>query len=90
MAVIANYTQQPSERLDYDIPYDLETGDSIASATATVTPAGLTVNSLITGSTVKLWVEGGVSGTTYKAEITTTTALGRTKQVEVKFKIREQ
>ncbi len=90
MAVIATYTQQPADRLDYDIPVDLNDGDSIASAVVTVTPAvGLTVNSLVVGDTVKLWVEAGTVGT-YKAETTITTTLGRIKQVEVKFRIKEQ
>lgn len=89
MAYLASYTQQPADRLDYDIPCDLAEGDSLASATVSVTPAGLTVNEVIVGSKVKLWVEGGTSGVTYKVEVTITTTLGRTKQVEVKIKVKD-
>jgi len=89
MAVLATYTQQPADRLDYDIPCDLATGDSIASVTDTVTPSGLTVTSLNDNPNVKLWVESGTSGVTYKVEVTITTTLGRIKQVELKFKIKD-
>ena len=89
MAYLASYTQQPADRLDYDIPCDLVDGDSLASATVVVTPAGLTVNHVIVGNNVKLWVEGGTDATTYKTEVTMTTTLGRTKQVEVKVKIKD-
>lgn len=89
MAVIASYTQQPADRLDYDIPVDVENGDSVISAAVVVAPLGLTVNAATQADKVKLWVEDGVAGTTYKAEVTITTTLGRKRQVEVKFKIKE-
>ena len=89
MAVIASYTQQPDERLDYDIPCNLEDSDSILTATPTVTPAGLTVNEVVAGDIVKLWVESGTTGTTYKVEVLVETALGRKKEFELKFKIKD-
>jgi hypothetical protein len=89
MAIVATYTQQPSDRLDYDIPCDLDTGDSILSIATTTTPSGLTLNATFTSPTVKLWVEGGTSGVTYKTEVTVTTAVGRKKQFEVRFKVKE-
>lgn len=91
MAIIANYIQQPSDTLDYDIPYELVEGDTLASSVAVATPAGLDVDSplMIIENRVKLWVSGGVAGTKYKVEITTTTALGRVKQDEIYFIIKE-
>lgn len=89
MTVIATYTQQPADRLDYDIPYELAAGDSLSSVSVSVSPAGLTVTGLIVGSNVKLWVSGGTAGTAYKIEVTASSTLGRTKQVEVKMRIKE-
>lgn len=89
MAVIASYTQQPADRLDYDIPYEVSSDDSVLSAVVAVSPVGLTVNEVVSGNTVKLWVEGGTTGTTYKVTVTTTTSLGRIKQDELKFKIKD-
>lgn len=89
MAFIANFVQQPADRLDYDIPYDVASGDSVLSTVATVSPAGLTVTALVVGNKVKLWVEGGTNGVSYKVTVTTTTTLGRIKQDELKFKIKD-
>jgi hypothetical protein len=90
MAVIASYTQQPADRLDYDIPCDLVSGDYITTAVASVEPSGLTVSSIVTdATTVKLWVEDGTAGTTYKIEVLITTNNGRKKEVEVKVRVKE-
>jgi hypothetical protein len=58
---------------------------------AAVTPVGLTVTSLVPlgAKSAKIWITGGVSGTTYKIEVTVTTSLGRVKQDELKCKIKE-
>lgn len=89
MAVIASYIQQPAERLDYDVPYDVASADSVLSAVVAVESSGLTVDSIVLGNTVKLWVEGGTNGVSYKVTITTTTTLGRVKQDELKFRIKD-
>ena len=98
MSIIATYTQQPADRLDYDVYYAsapdgtpdfIDTGDSLASVVTSVTPTGLTVTSLLTDNRVKLWVSDGVDGVTYKVTITATTTLGRVKQDELRFKLRE-
>jgi hypothetical protein len=85
-------SQQPTERLSYTIQYEdiLTDGDDLSSATAVVTPAGLTVDSVgIYDTRVKFWVTGGVDGTAYKVTVTTDTADGRTFQDEVTIKIKE-
>ena len=89
--LIGSFTQQPADVLDYDIPYDVTEGDSVQSAVATVTPAGLTVQPplVIPGNKVKLWVSGGTSGVTYKVEVTTTSTLGRVKQDELRFRVKD-
>jgi hypothetical protein len=41
------------------------------------------------GRSVKLWITGGTSGSTYKVEVTMTTDDGRVKQAELRFRIKE-
>jgi hypothetical protein len=91
MAVIGSFTQQPADKLDYDVDYSewLQTGDSVLSTVVTASPSGLTLSDLIVGSKVKVWVSGGVNLTKYKITVTTTTALGRIKQDELKVSIKE-
>lgn len=93
MAYLETYQQQPSDNLDYDIEYGefLSDGDTVVSATKTVEPVGLTVTDpvVISDTRLKVWVTGGTSGSTYKVTVTTTTASGRVKQDELRFRIRE-
>lgn len=92
MAIIASYKQQPADNLDYAFDYSdfLQSGDSLLSATATVSPTGLTVTTpVVSGQQVKFWLTGGVSGTKYKLTITTTTAIGRVKQDEAYVTIKD-
>lgn len=92
MAVIARYTPQPNDNLDYDVHYDdfLSDGDSIAYGTATVSPAGLVLNSpLVVGNALKLWVSGGQAGVKYKVTVRMFSTLGREKEDEIIFKVKE-
>lgn len=90
MAVIDTYTQQPADRLDYDIPYVLTSPDTLNTVQVTVAPVGLTVDAGIIGTDkVKLWVEGGTAGIRYKIDITVTTTLGRIKQDELYIRVKE-
>jgi hypothetical protein len=91
MAVIGSFTQQPADKLDYDVDYSewLQSGDSVLSTVVTAEPTGLTLADLIVGSKVKVWVSGGVNLTKYKITVTTTTALDRIKQDELKVSIKE-
>lgn len=98
--ILGTKTQQPDELLDYDISYKnwLVGTDRIATVNATVEPPydvdtnpdGLRATYLShDGEVVKLWVRGGISGTTYKVELTIETDDGRIKQDELRFKIKE-
>lgn len=95
MAILGTFIKQPADVVDYDVDFGTEwlpTGDKLASASASVTPSGLTLGSTIidvTETVVKQWVSGGTAGTTYKVEITATTDAGRVKQVEFKVKLKE-
>jgi hypothetical protein len=91
MTILARYSQQPSEVLDYDLLYGdwLTQGDALLSTVATEAPAGLSAVAIVVGTKVKIWVSGGVNGTTYKIDVTTTTVQGRIKQDEIVMKIAE-
>jgi len=93
MAMLGTFTQQPAEVLDYDINTDewLSDDDEIISVTTAV-DTGLTVQGAVifnAGRSVKLWITGGTSGSTYKVEVTMTTDDGRVKQAELRFRIKE-
>ena len=98
MALLASYRQQPAERCDYDIWFAndpdgasdwLTSGDYLDSAVVTV-PEGLTVEKMVFPDRVKLWVSGGTSGTSYKVTVTAHTVDGRVKQVELRFRIKDE
>lgn len=95
MAVIATFEKQPADILDYDIDYAqwLPDNDTVDSVSVSVTPVGeLVVDAALVindGTRVKLWVQGGVTGKTYKVEVTATTTLSRVKQDEVRFRVKE-
>ncbi|MES2319940.1 MAG: hypothetical protein V4631_20865 [Pseudomonadota bacterium] len=93
MAMLGNFLKQPIEVVDYDIDYGdwLTDGDNVESATVTVTPADqLAVDSVfINDPRIKIWVSAGTTGTTYKLEVTTTTADGRVKQDEFRVRVKD-
>lgn len=87
------YLKQPADTLDYDLDYAewLTSGDTVASADVVAEPASDLVVEAVFLSTpiVKLWLSGGVSGTSYKLTITITTNDGRIKQDEFKLKVKD-
>lgn len=92
MAFIGTITKQPVDKIDYDIDCSDLVGraDHVLSVAASVTPATMTVQAfVIDDKTVKLWVSGGDSGTTYKVELTVTTYLDRVKQDEIRVRVKE-
>lgn len=96
MSILKKWIQQPSDRIDYAFDYAngedpfLEPGDSLESATVVCEPTGLHVHnvSAIEGQ-VRFWVTGGIPGEKYKVTCTASTKLGRIKQDEVIFVIKE-
>lgn len=94
MAVLTTFEKQPADVLDYDIDYSawLPDNDSVSSVSFSVAPNGLLVDAAIVldgGKRVKLWVEGGENGVTYKVDVTATTVLSRVKQDELRFRVKE-
>lgn len=93
MALVGMLPLQPDERLDADFDFAkfLTDGDELVSATASVSPVGeLTVSvPVIVGQRVKVWLEDGISGKTYKVTVTATTQAGRIKQDELRVRVKE-
>lgn len=97
--ILATITQQPNDRIDYDVDFSewFPVGDIVNDAMVTVSPVGLSVNSSVTHPRVKVWVTGGTTGSTYKitvlgkASVTLTEPgnANRYKEVELKVKIKD-
>ena len=90
--ILGTFSKQPVEVLDYDIDCTdwLVSDDLLASATAVVDTAGLTVDSVLVASPrIKVWLSGGTNGATYKVTVTITTDDGRVKQVEFRVRVRD-
>lgn len=92
MPVLAKFTKQPADMQDYDIDYTdyLDGLQDSAESVDVVAEVGIKLfhYSLI-GKTVKVWVDGGTHGETYKVSVTLKTAYGRTKQAEIAIKVKE-
>lgn len=92
MAILATFTKQPIDRLDYDFDAAafLKGDDLIESAVFSIEPVGLELDSTVVEPTyTKVWVKGGAVGNTYKVICTITTERGRVKQDEIRIRIRE-
>ena len=92
MSILGKFTKQPAEKESYSIDYadDLIDADAIASAVVTVTPEGLTLmSSLVVGTRVKVFLEGGMAGVKYKVTATATTDDGRVLQDEFIVSIKD-
>ena len=92
MSILGTFTQQPADRLDYDVFYDsfFPAGDTIASQ-VTTSDLGITTSSSVnsTATAVKVYVTGGSSGTRYKVTVTATSVVGRIKQSEFYIQVKE-
>lgn len=98
MPLLASYKQQPADRVDYDIwfandpdgaPDWLPVGDFLDSVEV-IYPEGITIVHMLFPDRVKLWVTGGTSGTAYKVTVTAHTVDFRSKQVELRFRIKDE
>lgn len=91
MAFLATITQQPNEKRDYDLDYSefFPTDDVVTAADVSATPVGLTVGYAIQHPRVKVWINGGASGVTYKVTVLAYTNDGRRKEVELRVKVKE-
>lgn len=88
--------KQPADQRDYDIDFArwIPDGDTITTATAIVTPivpaTDIVIESVaITSPVVKVWISGGLDGSTYKITVTASTTGGRIKETEFKLRVRD-
>lgn len=91
--ILGKFEKQPSEVLDYaaDLSEWLPEGDFAASATATA-DVGITIDSTIiadAGTSIRVWLSGGMSGQKYKIQVLFVSDQGRTKEYEFVVKVKE-
>lgn len=92
MSLIGVINKQPVDRFDHDVDCSGLVGDYdvVQTATATVSPSGLTVDApTVFSDRVKLWVGGGADGVTYKVTLTVYSRDGRVQQDEIRVKVKE-
>ena len=89
--LVGTVTQQPRDVRDYDIDFGewFPQDDTVVTATVAVEPAGLTATYAIQHPRVKVWLQDGVSGSTYKVTVVAYTNDGRAKEVELKVRIKD-
>ena len=88
------WTKRPEDVLDYDVDFGrrnwLLDGDAISIATVTVSGGTVALHSWdFSASVVKVWLGGGADGDTAHVTVTVTTALGRTKTICFRVRIKE-
>lgn len=88
---LGTFSQQPRERLPYSISYTdaLSANDNVVAATATVFPEGPVIDIEVLDPRVRFFFTGGLSGTTYKVTVLTTTNDGSIFEDEVIIKVKE-
>jgi len=92
MPILAKFEKQPADIQDYDISFtDWLAGyaDTGASQVTTVETGITLAASMLSGGVVKVWLSGGLNGTSYKVTTTLSTTGGRVKQAEIVIKVKE-
>lgn len=83
--------KSPSDVLDYDADFGrwLPTGDTVASAVATVATADIVVDAVdVSDDRVKIWLSGGTAGDDGTLTLIATTTQGRTKEVCFRLRVK--
>lgn len=89
---LGTFFKQPADKLDYDINCAewLTRGDNLAEANVVIEPAGLlNTATYVFDPIVKIWLEGGTDGVTYRITVNIKTVDGRKKQTEFKVKVKD-
>ena len=85
--------KDPSERLDYVIdwsPWLAESSDTIASAVCSYSGVSEYAAPIVTSTTVRIWVDGGVDKSNATVTCQVTTAGGRIGERTIGIRIRER
>jgi len=92
MPILAKFEKQPADIQDYDISFVewLEGYQDAGASQVTAVKPGITLmaSALLSG-VVKVWLSGGLNGTSYKVTTTLATTGGRVKQAEIVIKVKE-
>lgn len=87
------FQKQPADQLDYDLDFSewLADGDTITgtSAVSDVPTELVILSASVADQTVKIWVSGGLDGSTYKVTATVSTSQGRIKELDFKIRVRD-
>ena len=86
------FFKTPDERLDFDVDFArwLPAGDSIASATATITWGTATIDATeVIGTAVKVWIEDGDDGDMSHVKVLATTAEGRVAEMCFRLRVKD-
>lgn len=94
MQTLATVEKNPADVLDYDVDYIrwLNGDDAVIAAEAAVESADVSFQvGLVefTDEVVKVWVSGGASGEQSDIRVDAVTALGRTKRICFRMRIRD-
>lgn len=89
---LGSVTKQPGETISYSVTYAdaMDVGDHVLSATATSSPAGLTLSAMINNDPiVRMFASAGVNGQNYTVVVTTRTTGGLVYEDEFTIKVKE-
>ena len=95
MTILAKFEKQPADVQDFDIDFTEWLAGMLDTAPgpgglAVVAGEGITIiTTVLSNGVAKVWTSGGTDGTAYKVTATLTTEGGRTKQAEIKVKVKE-
>ena len=93
MAILEKFDKQPGETKYFDVHFEdfLSALGTTANGVVATAPEGIaqTEAASITDGVVRVWASGGLSGASYKYEITVTCANGWVEQQELVIKVRE-
>lgn len=89
--LLGTVTQQPRDVRDYDIDFGewFPLDDTVVDADVSVAPVGLTTTYAVQHPRVKVWLQDGLAGTTYKVTVVAYTNDGRAKEVELKVRVKD-
>ena len=79
MPLLGSFTKQPSEQLPVDISYATVIGSRTATSIVPVVtvPAGMTsISSIVTGTTLQIYVATGITANTYRWAVQTSITIG--------------
>lgn len=92
MPVLAKFTKQPADVIDYDFDYRdwlADREDTASSVVVTADPGITITNTVLSGGVVKVFLSGGTDGVAYKITCTLTTTGTRVKQAEITVAVKE-